>query len=147
MDKFSSIHEVLDFAIKREIEAKDFYLELADFVERPEMAKVLSDLASEEMEHRAKLEAVRAGQIAVNEEEVGNLAITDHVKDVKPHEKMSYVELLVVGTKKEEAARRLYSNLATIAKRQELTDLFLKLAQEEAKHKLRFEIEYDLMTF
>ena len=147
MDKFRSIYEVLDFAIKREIEAKDFYLELADFVEKPEMAKVLSDLASEEMEHRAKLEAVKTGQIAVNEEEVGNLGITDHVKDVDPHDKMSYIELLVVGMKKEEAARKLYSNLATIAQRQELTDLFLKLAQEEAKHKLRFEIEYDLMTF
>ena len=147
MGKFRSICEVLDFAIKREIEANDLYLKLADFVERPEMAKVLSDLASEELEHRAKLEAVKAGQIALNEEEVGNLGITDHVKDVEPHDKMSYVELLVVGMKKEEASRRLYSNLATIARKQELADLFLKLAQEEAKHKLRFEIEYDLMTF
>jgi rubrerythrin len=147
MEKFRSIYEVLDFAIKREIEAEDFYLELADFVEKPEMAKVLSDLASEELEHRAKLEAVKAGQIEVNAEEVGNLGITDHVKGVEPHAKMSYVELLVVGMKKEEASRKLYSNLATIAQGQELTDLFLKLAQEEAKHKLRFEIEYDLMTF
>ena len=147
MKKFRSIDEVLDFAINREIEAQDFYMKLADFVENPEMAKVLSDLASEELEHKAKLEAVKAGEISIDEEVVGNLGITSHVKDVEPYAKMSYVDLLVVGMKKEETSRKLYADLATIARKHELKDIFLKLAQEEAEHKLRFEIEYDLMTF
>jgi rubrerythrin len=60
---------------------------------------------------------------------------------------MNYAELLVVGMKKEETSRKLYADLAAIVQRQELKDIFLKLAQEEAKHKLRFEFEYDLMTF
>jgi len=30
-----------------------------------------------------------------------------------------------------------------VAEAEELTDMFLALAQEEARHKLRFEIEYD----
>jgi rubrerythrin len=147
MKKFRSIDEVLDFAIKREIEAQDFYMKLVDFVENPKMAKVLSDLASEELEHKAKLEAVKAGEISIDEEVVGNLGITSHVKDVEPYAKMSYVDLLVVGMKKEETSRKLYADLATIAQKHELKDIFLKLAQEEAEHKLRFEIEYDLMTF
>jgi rubrerythrin len=45
MKKFRSVDEVLDFAKKREIEAHNFYMKLADFVEKPEIAKVLSDLA------------------------------------------------------------------------------------------------------
>ena len=147
MKNFGSIDEVLDFAIKREIEAQNFYMELADFVEKPEMAKVLSDLASEEVEHKEKLEAVKAGEIGIDEEEVGKLDIAEYVQDVEQHPKMSYVDLLVVGMKKEEISRKLYTDLATIAQRQEMRDIFLKLAQEEAKHKLRFEIEYDLMTF
>ena len=147
MEKLGSIDEVLDVAIDREIEARDFYMKLADMVENPEMVKVLSDLASEEMEHRAKLEAVKAGAIIIGEKAVGNLGITCHVKEVEPYTKMSYVDLLVVGMKKEEASRKLYTDLATIAQKQELRDIFLKLAQEEAEHKLRFEIEYDLMTF
>lgn len=61
MTKFKSIDEVLDFAISREIEAQTFYLRLADIVETPEMAKVFSDLASEELEHKVKLQAVKAG--------------------------------------------------------------------------------------
>jgi len=145
--KFRSVDEVLDFAIKREIEAQNFYMELADFVEKPEMAKVLSDLALEELEHKVKLEAVKAGEIGIDEEEVGKLDIAEYVQDVEQHPKMSYIDLLVVGMKKEEISRKLYTDLATIAQTRELRDIFLKLAQEEAKHKLRFEIEYDLMTF
>jgi rubrerythrin len=45
--------------------------------------------------------------------------------------------------KKEKAAYRLYLDLATAAGAGELADLFRSLAAEEAKHKLRFEIEYD----
>ncbi len=51
MKKFNSINEILDFAISREVESNIFYLELADYVEQPEMAKVLTDLASEELRH------------------------------------------------------------------------------------------------
>ncbi len=147
MSKFKSIDDVLDFAISREIEAQDFYLQLADIVEKPEMAKVLSDLASEELEHKEKLQAIKAEKIKIDKEIVGNLGITGHVKSVEPHSKMSYVDLLVVGMKKEETSRKLYSDLAKAAQNQELREIFLKLAQEEAEHKLRFEIEYDLMTF
>ena len=147
MTKFESIDDALDFAISREIEAQAFYMKLADMVETPEMAKVFSDLASEELEHKAKLQAVKAGQIGIDMEQIGNLGITDHVKSIEPHAKMSYVDMLVVGMKKEEKSRKLYADLAVATQEQELKEIFLKLAQDEAEHKLRFEIEYDLMTF
>jgi len=147
MKKFRSVDEVLGFAINSEIAAHNFYMELADFVEKPEMAEVLSDMALEELGHKAKLEAVKAGEIGINEEEVGNLSIADNVEDVIPDAKMSYIDLLVVAMKKEEAAHKLYTDLARIAQEQKVRDIFLKLAQEEANHKLRFEIEYDLTTF
>jgi rubrerythrin len=147
MSKFESFDEIIDFAISREIEAQKFYLILADIVEKPEMAKVFSDLASEELEHKEKLQGVKAGKIKIDRENVGNLGITNHVADVEPHSKMSYVDLLIVGMKKEEKSRKLYADLAGVTRQQELKEIFLKLAQEEADHKLRFEIEYDLMTF
>ena len=69
------------------------------------------------------------------------------MSDVEPHPNMNYTELLVVAMKKEKLSYKLYMNLAELAQRKELKDIFLKLAQEEAAHKLRFEIEYDLHTF
>ena len=147
MKTFKSFDEVMDFAINEEVKAVKFYRMLADYVEKPEMAEVLSGLALQESEHKSKLEAVKAGRITLDEQVVGDLGIADHVKDVKPYAKMNYVDLLVIGMKKEEAARKLYTDLATVAQNQEIRDIFLKLAKEEAEHKLRFELEYDLTTF
>ncbi len=56
---------------------------------------------------------------------------------------MDYQNALILAMKKEKAAYRLYLNLAAVAEAEELTNIFLYIAQEEAKHKLRFEIEYD----
>jgi rubrerythrin len=145
--KFKSVDEILDFAISREIEANAFYKELAGMVENPKLVKTLSDLAVEELEHKVKLESVKAGKIELDEQEAGNLEIADYAKDVQPHSKMTYVDLLVLGIKKEETSRRLYTYLATISKEQKFKDVFLKLAQQEAQHKMRFELEYDLITF
>ena len=44
---------------------------------------------------------------------------------------------------KEKAAFHLYTDLADVVENQTQKETFLSLAQEEAKHKLRFEIEYD----
>ena len=146
MKTLKSFDEVMDFAVNAEIEAVNFYRILADFVEKPEMADMLSGLASQESEHKAKLEAIKAGRIAIDEKEVGDLGITNHAEDVKPYAKMNYIHLLVIGMKKEETARKLYTDLATVAQTQELRDIFLILAQEEAEHKMRFELEYDLTS-
>jgi len=145
--KINTLEEALDFAISREIEAYDFYMKLAALVKKPEMVKVLKDLAVEEQQHRIRLEAARAGEVAIGEEEVGDLGLSDVVEAVEPKPDMSYADLLVVAMKKENRSYRLYMDLALMVQRQELRDIFLKLAQEEAEHRLRFEIEYDLATF
>jgi rubrerythrin len=44
-------------------------------------------------------------------------------------------------------AQVFYLKLAAVTQEQVLKEMFLKLARDEAEHKLRFEIEYDLMTF
>jgi rubrerythrin len=145
--KFNSFIEVLDFAIGREKEAYLFYVRLADMVKKPELVKIIKDLATEEVEHGIKLEAVKAGKVTIGKKEVGNLNIADYVLDVEPNPSMSYVDLLVVAMKKENLAYKLYTDIAAIAQREDLMDIFLKLAQEEAGHKVRFEFEYDLEKF
>ncbi len=94
-----------------------------------------------------KLEAVKAGKITLDREEVGDLDIDDTLEDVKSHTRMDYPELLVYAIKKENSSHRLYATMASIFSEPELKDIFLKLALEEANHKRRFEIEYDSVTF
>jgi len=143
MERFEFVEEVLDFAIAREVESQDFYMKLAERMENPAMQKVFENFATEELGHKMKLEAVKHGEVLLGQKEVRSLDIADYVVDVEPRPDMDYAEALVVAMKKEKAAYRLYLDLAAVAEDEELTDMFLLLAQEEAKHKLRFEIEYD----
>lgn len=46
---------------------------------------------------------------------------------------------------KEEASFRTYVNLVVNARDVQTQELLLALAEEEVKHKLRFETEYDLL--
>jgi len=56
---------------------------------------------------------------------------------------MDYQDVLILAMKKEKASFHLYTDLADEVENQIQKETFLSLAQEEAKHKLRFEIEYD----
>jgi rubrerythrin len=143
VERFGSIDEILDFAIEREIEANKFYKDLAAQIENPAMRDVFEGFAREELGHKAKLEAIKKGEVAIGEEEVSDLGIADYVVDVEPRPDMNYADALMLAMRKEKASYRLYLDLAAIAEAEELTETFLSLAQEEAKHKLRFEIEYD----
>lgn len=144
MDRFKSVDEILDFAIDGEVTSVQFYMDLAKRAQTPDMKKVFEDFAREEMGHKAKLEEIKQSKWSITaDEDVPDLMIADYVVDVEPSPDMSYKDALVIAMKKEKAAYRLYLDLAAVAEAEELTETFLWLAQEEAKHKLRFEIEYD----
>ncbi len=144
MDRFKSVDEILDFAIDGEVTSVQFYMDLAKQARTQDMKKVFEDFAREEMGHKAKLQEMKQSKWAITaDEDVPDLVIADYVVDVEPGPDMSYKDALVVAMKREKAAYRLYLNLAAVAEAEELTETFLWLAQEEAKHKLRFEIEYD----
>ena len=142
--EFSTIEEILDFAIASEVEAHDFYAALAQWTKNHEMHEVFEQFAIEELGHKVKLEAVKAGELLIGEEEKPpSLGIAEYLVDIEPKADMSYAEALILAMKREKAAYRLYLDLAEAAMAKELTDMFLALAGEEANHKLRFELEYD----
>ena len=143
MDFFSSIEEILDFAITGEAEAHQFYTGLADKMENPATREVFLGFAQEELGHKARLEGIKKGGAMPAVEQVQDLAIADYLVDAKPSPEMDYQSALILAMKKEKAAFKLYSTLASKLPDEQLRNLFLMLAQEEAKHKLRFEIEYD----
>ena len=143
MQKFESADAILDFAINGEEEAARFYLQLADAIEGP-VSQIFRDFAKEEEGHKKKLVAVKAGkEFARVEGKIMDLKIGDYLVDVEPEGKLDYQEALVIAMKKEKAAFKLYTKLSESTEDEKLRDLMLTLAQEEAKHKLRFEIEYD----
>jgi len=140
-----SMNEVLDFAIAREIEASRFYSDLAAQMDAPAMKKVLEDFAKEEMGHKAKLDAVKRGEylFGAGAGPAKGLGLAEYLVEGEPSPDMNYPDALILAMKKEKAAYKLYLDLSAMAGEGSLKNLFLSLAGEEAKHKLRFEIEYD----
>ena len=144
MERFESIDALLDFAIDSEQQAVDFYTDLAGKSSDEAMQEVFSSFAKEEMGHKQKLLSVKDGKkILPTEVRVMDLKISDYLVDVDASGPLSYADALVVAMQKEKAAFRLYTDLANTVDSADVRNLLLGLAQEEAKHKLRFEIEYD----
>lgn len=144
MKEFNSINDILDFAINAEQEAVDFYNQLAENAKTEDMKYVFVEFAQEEINHKARLTKIKnEGTFKVEVKDISDLKIADYTVNVKPTPDMSYQEALVLAMNKEKAAFKLYSALAKRASDETMRDIFISLAQEESKHKLRFEIEYD----
>jgi len=101
MEELGSIEAVLEFAIEREIEANEFYKGLSNRVKDTAMREVFENFAKEELGHKAKLEAMKAGgKKAVSEEGVVDLKITDYLVDVEPSDDMDYKDALILAMKR-----------------------------------------------
>jgi rubrerythrin len=144
MEKFNNIDQVLDFAMKSEQEAVDFYNQLATTMKNQEMRETFLEFAKEEINHKARLQKIKEERLFdLSDEKVQDLQISDYVVNVKPSPDMMYADALVLAMKKEKAAFKLYTSLASRTDNHELKTVFESLAREETKHKLRFEQEYD----
>jgi len=141
---FGSVNEILDFAIGKEEKAAQLYSSLARQTGKSWMRRVFEEFAGEELGHKAKLLAIKQGKLLMPAtERVLDLKIADYLMDVEPSPDLDYQDALIFAMKEEKAAFRLYTELAAATDDEALRATLLALAQEEARHKLRFEIEYD----
>jgi rubrerythrin len=144
MTNLTTVDEILDFAIQNEQDAVDLYTGLAEKSEAKAVKADFLHYADEERGHKAKLIRVKEGKKLLDASTaVQDLKIADYTVDVELGENPDYQSVLLFAMKQEKAAFRLYSDLAALAPTADLKELLLGLAQEEAKHKLRFEVEYD----
>jgi len=144
MSSFGSVDEALEFAMAREDESYEFYMDLSKRVKDRSIQELFEGFAKEEKGHRAKLEAVQSGKLMISSEaKVKDLKIADYTVEAQPDAEMGLQDSLLLAMKKEKAAFKLYTDLAASAQNDSLKETFLALAQEEAKHKLRFETLYD----
>jgi rubrerythrin len=146
MEEFES-DDILKFAIDREAQANRFYVVLAERMADDEMREVFEILAAEELEHKAllELEVMKRGTVVVSGKMAGRFA-ADDVVDVATVLHMDYKNALAIGIDKERASFRLYADWMAMAEDAEQREILLSLAEEEAKHKARLEIEYDMLV-
>ena len=144
MASFTNTDEILDFAIQNEQNAVDLYTELAAKAKSSAIKTEFEAFANEERGHKTKLQNVKAGrQLLDADTKIQDLKISDYTVSEALGDNPDYQSVLLFAMKQEKAAFKLYNDLAGFTNDATVKKLFLGLAQEEAKHKLRFEIEYD----
>jgi rubrerythrin len=143
MNQFISVDDILNFAIRNEQDAVDFYSKYAGLVKK-EMKDMFLEFAQEEIKHKGRLMKIKEDKIfTFSPEKINSLNLSDYTTSGNFTMDLSYQDALILAMLKEKAAFRLYLNLSQKTDIPFLKELFLSLAQEESKHKLRFELEYD----
>ncbi|MFA5784765.1 MAG: ferritin family protein [Phycisphaerae bacterium] len=133
--------QIIRFAIRREQEAYKFILAIREVAKFPGIKFLLEDMAKEELEHKEKLELelIKLGEV-VPEDDLSQTAYKIESDEIA---EMDYADLLVLGMEKEDISFRMYIDLALKAGNTESRDAFLAIAEQELRHKIRFEIEYE----
>jgi len=137
-------NKIMDFAIRREKEAIEFYNSLQSMAHLSSQREALHALENTEARHMKTLKKIKAkGMKAVSVKHVTDMMISDTLVEQSPSPDMSYQDILIMAMKEEEKAVKLYTMLARGSSDPEVKLLFEGLATEEAEHKLMFETMYD----
>ena len=140
----NNFKEVVTFAIRKEAEAYNLYTTYSQLDKNPGTKVMFEELAGREQKHREILEGVEKKDVSEYKlETIPDLKIGDFVDEQEFSSDMDYASALRFAIKREEFSLRLYNLMAEKADDPELKKLFSALAQEESKHKLRLETEYD----
>ena len=139
-----SMKDVIDFAIEREEDARDFYLQCRDKIKTRALKDFFQELADEEDNHRNLLMQRDVSNVKEFEPaQVQTLQLSDFMVDVSFSPDMNYQEALTLAMKKEEKAHAFYSAWQDRCDDSETTKLFAFLAGEEMKHKRKLEDVFD----
>ena len=145
---FENYEDIVRFAIEKEKEAADFYLDCSRQEIFSGSRQMLEDFAAEERKHQAMLEKLLAGGEAPGAADydfkwIPDIHRSDYVEEIEYRPGLGYHELLLVAMKREEKALKLYNLLQDKAADGAQRNVFKILCQEEAKHKLALESMYD----
>jgi rubrerythrin len=149
-----SVEGILYYAISGEVEANVFYNLLSQYVDDPQIRAICSDLAGEELEHKARLELeiMKLGRVArpfsFNRRDGKALSKPlDYMLGMAKVMQLDLPKLVLLAMEKEKTAFRFYIDFLPKVQDDECRNVLAELAEEEARHKIRFELEYDrLMT-
>jgi len=142
--ELNNFKEVVTFAIRKEAEAYNLYTTYSQLAKNPGTKVMFEELAGQEQKHREILQGIEKKDVSEYRlEKIPDLKISDFVDEQEFSPDMDYASALRLAIKREEFAHRLYNLMAEKADDPEIKKLFSTLAQEESKHKLRLESEYD----
>ena len=119
------IEDILYYAISREVEANVFYNLLSQYIDDADVRDICNELASEELEHKARLELeiMKLGMVVKSPaavEQSGRVLPKplDYMVEIAKAMRLSLPELILWAMEKEKASFRLYIDLLAYGGRQ-----------------------------
>lgn len=137
--------EVIELAIEREVQAYLMYTTLAGMMINKGMRSLFMAMAAEELGHKAnlELEMMKLGKVVPNDPINSKFKGITETKNSTDSLDMEYRDAILLAVQKEDAAFQLYSELALNSDDAETRNMFLEMAEQEMKHKMRFQEEYE----
>jgi rubrerythrin len=134
--------EIIAGAIKREVEAYEFYQQVSQKVQDPYLKDLFLGFAEEELRHQKILQGFQGkDDAAVHFVRVPDYHVAETVDEPEAELsiRMKPADAIALAMKKEEAAMRHYSQMAEACSDPAQQKVFLELAVMERGHKNKME--------
>lgn len=144
------IAALIDMAIGREEEAFAFYLNLEEKVEDPTAKETLQFLSKEERKHKEFLERYRQGGLGpetLRMTDVVDYKIAEYLTSPDIQKNIESKDVYLVAAHRELNSYNFYQSLAQMHSDGNIKTLFLRMANEEKKHKEKVEYLYANTAF
>ncbi len=147
MDKIE-FERIMEQAIAAEVESYEFYRDVASKATNPAVKQLFSEFAREEQGHKEQLKEIKAKGIQdFDFEGAADYKVSETVDLPLLSADMKPADAIALAMKKEEAAVKMYSHLASSVSDPALQKIYTELAQMETEHKARMEDLYTNMAF
>jgi len=146
----NQLTRILKEAISVEEESIKLYSDAQEKARSASSKNFLKELAKTELRHKKKLieaidkKALIQGLGSRRGELLEDLRIVDYMKGIEElSEDADYQRILTYAAQREKKTHDYYVSLTKMFQGTQIGELFQRLAEEELKHKIRLEKEYD----
>ncbi len=150
MSEKTTLKNVLDIAIKKEIEAQELYLHLSKTVVEDSAINMFLELYEVEKKHESLLHDYALGNLregALKRDHVFDYKIAEKLEQPPIEPEMSLGDVLLLAANREKASHEFYINLAAEHPQGKIKKLLEELASQELEHKHRVEDLYTQVAF
>jgi len=148
--EFESIHNILEFAISKEQASVQFYKDLASQMSDAATRSLFETLVRNEQAHidALRLEINKLGYTVKPEEQAPSSIYLweERLELDNVARNMDFIDALLLAIQKERAAFRLYAQILGSTQDEQFAKVLMDLAEEEMRHVLQLEREYDAIT-
>lgn len=145
-----TLKEVLEKAIRKEIESKLLYTDLSQKVNKEAAKGALLGLVQQERGHQNLLERYRRGELkkgALSRRQAVDYKIAERLDQPEITPEMGLKDVFLLAASRERAAHEFYLSFARIHPAGEVKRLIQELASQELEHKQRVEFLYTEVAF